>query len=159
MPAGDDEGERGEREVAVGEEGGRDVPRHVVHGHERLAVHERDRLGRLDAHEQRAHQARPLGHRDRGEVGEARPRLLHGGLDDRDDVLDVVARGELRHDPSVRGVDRGLARHDVREDPPAVLDDRGRGLVAGGLDPEDEGHAGYSPAGAEAPASARRLSG
>ena len=71
MPARDDEGDRGQRDLAVGEEGGRDVARHVVHGHERLAVHERDRLGRLQAHEQRAHEARPLGHRDRGEVLEA----------------------------------------------------------------------------------------
>ena len=94
-------------------------------------------LRRLHADEQRADEPRPLRHRDRREVGEARLRFRHRRLDDRHDRLEVVARGELRHDAAVGGVDRGLARDDVREDAPAVLDDRGRGLVAGGLDAED----------------------
>ena len=42
-PAGDDERERGQRQVAVGQERRLEVAGDVVDGHERLAVHERDR--------------------------------------------------------------------------------------------------------------------
>ena len=49
MAAGDDQRDRGQRDVAVGEERRLDVPRDVVHGDERLAVDAGDGLGRLHA--------------------------------------------------------------------------------------------------------------
>ena len=68
MAAGDDEGQRGQGHLAVGQERRLDVAGDVVHGHQRLAVHERDALGRLHADEQRAHQPGPLRHRHRVEL-------------------------------------------------------------------------------------------
>ena len=103
-------------------------------GHQRLAVHERDGLGHLHAHEQRAHEAGPLGHRHRVQVGVAEPRLRHGPRDHRADVLDVVSRRQLRHHAAVRRVDLGLRGDHVGEDAAAVLHHRRRRLVAGRLD-------------------------
>ncbi len=91
MAAGDDEGERGEGDLAVGEERRLHVAGHVVHGDEGEAVHEGDALGRLHAHEERAHEPRPLGHRHGLEIREAHRGLVERGLDHRADVLDVVA--------------------------------------------------------------------
>ncbi len=153
VAARDDERDRRQRDLAVREERGRDVARDVMDRHERLAVDERDRLGGLQPDEQRADEPGPLRHRDRGEVLEPRAGVGHRLLHDGHDRLDVVARGELGHDAAVGRVQLGLARHHVREDAAAVLDDRGSGLVAGGLDPE---HAGRGRAGHRPGATSRR---
>ena len=69
-------------------------------------------------------------------VREVEPRIGHRLRDHGADVLDVMARGQLRHHAAERGVDGRLRRDDAREDASAVFDDRCRGLVAGGLDGE-----------------------
>ena len=51
--------------------------------------------------------------------------------------LDVGPAGELGDDAAVAGVQVDLAGDDRRADGPAVVDDRGRGLVAGRLDAQD----------------------
>src|SRR5205823_4262153 len=47
---------------------------------------------------------------------------------------DVVARGDLRYDAAIAGVNRRLGGHDVREEAAAVGYDAGRRFVAGSLD-------------------------
>jgi hypothetical protein len=108
-----------------------------------------DALGHLHADEERAHQSRPLRHRHRVELREGHPGVGHRLLDHGADVLEVMARGHLRHHAAVEGVQCGLGRHDVREDAASVFDHRRRRLVARGLDGED--------AQAQPSASARRL--
>ena len=71
-------------------------------------------------------------------------RLFERPLDDAADVAHVLARGQLGHDAAPLAMDLGLRRHDIGADAPRVrrlaglLDQRGRGLVAGGLDPEEQ---------------------
>ena len=54
-----------------------------------------------------------------------------------DDELEVAPRRDLGDDAAVARVQLRLRRDDVRADLPLRRDERRRGLVAGGLDPED----------------------
>ena len=65
-------------------------------------------------------------------------RVAEGLVDHLQHGLEVVAGGDLRHDAAVLGVEVELRGDDVRAEVAAVLDDGGGGLVAGGLDAEDE---------------------
>ena len=53
-------------------------------------------------------------------------------------LAEVLAAGELGDDPAVEGVEVDLAGDDGGESLGAVADDGSGGLVAGGLDAEDE---------------------
>jgi hypothetical protein len=90
------------------------------------------------AHQQRSGETRTLGVGDRVQV-----RLLGAGLvqdfaDERDQPPNMVARRELRHDASVRIVQRHLRMQRVREQAAAAVVDSDPGFVAGGLDPKHE---------------------
>ena len=52
----------------MGEKRGLDVTGNVVHGDERLAVHVRQALGKLDPDEQRADEPRSFRDRNRGQI-------------------------------------------------------------------------------------------
>jgi hypothetical protein len=114
-----------------------DVRGEVVDAVQRLAQREGVRLGRRDAHQQRARQPRPGRHGDAVEVAGRDPGVLQGALDGGDHRLQVRAAGDLRHHPAVTGVvvDAGGDGVGQQGVPP---DDADSGLVAGGLDPEDE---------------------
>ena len=72
--------------------------------------------------------------------------------DDRADELEVAARGDLRDDAAVAGVEVGLRGDDGGEHPAVPRDDRSGGLVARRLDAQDH------PVSSRAPASTRRRS-
>ena len=84
---------------------------------QRLAGRRGERLGRADADQQRADQARAAGDRDRVDVVEPDPGLGERRVDDRVDQLEVVARGDLGHDAAEALVRRGLRGDHVRADP------------------------------------------
>jgi hypothetical protein len=107
------------------------------------------RLGGVEADEQ-WRRGRAGGDGDGVEVGRAALRLGEGGLDDGQHGLDVVARGDLRHDAAVAGVDGGLRGDNVGQQAAAVGDDADGGLIAGGLDAEGE-HGGIVAALADLP--------
>ena len=94
-----------------------------------------------DPDEQGADEARSLGDGDPVDVVERGSRVFerapHGG----EQKLEMVARGDLRDDAAVPRVQLGLRRDDVREQPAVVGDERGRGLVAGGLQAQDHAEA------------------
>jgi hypothetical protein len=143
VAARDHQGQRGQRDVGRGQERGLEVPGDVVDADQRFAVDEGDRLRHLQPHQQRAHEARALGDRDRVEGRVVEPGLGHGAAHHGHDVLDVVARRQLGHHPAVGRMDRDLGGDHVREDGAAVGHHRGRGLVAGGLDGQEDGHEGF----------------
>ena len=95
------------------------------------------RFRRADADEQRAGEAGPVRHGDRIQPARAQIRLRQRRLDHRQHRREVLARRHLRHDAAVAVVQRGLRCDHVGEQPVPVLDDGGRGLVAGRFDPED----------------------
>jgi hypothetical protein len=121
----------------------------VVHADERPLVHERERLREIDPDQQRAGQARAVGHRDRVDILDRRSGILERLVEHRHDPAEVRPGGHLRHDASGRRVERGLARDDVRVDPATVLDERDARLVARRFDGEDQwsAHDGISGAG------------
>jgi hypothetical protein len=116
----------------------RDVPAEMVDRDERKPARPREPFRNGETHEQRADEAGPLRHADPRDVVEGRSRLVERGCDDRRDELEMPARRDLGDDPAVPGMEVCLRRHDGGEDPPVVAHERGRRLVAGGLDPEDD---------------------
>ena len=74
--------------------------------------------------------------------------LLQGLGEQRVERLDVRPGGDLGHHAAEPLVQVLLARDQVRPNGEAVLDDRDRGLVAGGLDPQGDHRArGRIPSG------------
>ena len=100
-------------------------------------VADRQRLGDVDADQQRADQARTAGHGHRVEILPAGPGLLEGRLEGGHDPAQLLAGGHLRHDAAGGGVQGHLAGDLVRLDPAAADDDRHAGLVARRLDRQD----------------------
>ena len=68
----------------------------------------------------------------------AMPGVGDRPLNDRNDRGDVLAGGHLGNHATVGRVHQDLRCHHVSKNATAVLDDRGGGLVAGGLNPEDQ---------------------
>ena len=136
-----------------------DVRGEVVDAVERLAEPDRERLGGRDTDEQRAGQAGSAGDGDRVDVVRRDAGRLAGPLDGRDHRLEVRPAGDLGHDAAEPGVLVDAARDRVGQQRVAA-DDPDAGLVAGGLDAEDERFVSHGPilpaALARAGAAARR---
>lgn len=150
-------------------EDGVDVAFEVVDGKEWFAESEGEAFGVGDADKEGTCEAGAAGNSDgveilKAEAGERFGGFGDGGADDGDDVAEVLAGGELRDDAAVVGVEGDLAGDDVREGFGAVANDSGGGLVAGGLDAEDQAGVdrlansmGLLPERSHAPSSASRL--
>ena len=128
----------GQLEVRILEERRVEVGLEVVHPDERHVPHERQRLGRAHADEQRADQTRADGGGDGVDAGVLDAGLDDGLGDDRHDQLDVGAAGDLGHDAAEAGVQIDLARHHRRQHVGAADHDGRRRLVARRLDAEDD---------------------
>ena len=116
---------------------GPDVRLDVMDGHQRLPVHPGPTLGRGDTHEQRPDQARLGGDGDGIDVRRAHAGLVKRLVDDRQDLLEVGAAGELGDDAAVERVHGRLAVDDGGEDVSAAADDGCCGFVAGAFDAEE----------------------
>ena len=107
----------------------------VVHPDPWDPARQREPLCELDPDEERSHEPRSQGDRDRVDLVDVQPcgveRLLHHAWKERD----VCPRRQLGHHAAVLDMDI-LRRHDVREDPP-VFHDRGASVIAGSFDSED----------------------
>jgi hypothetical protein len=114
-----------------------DVGGEVIHPVHRLLGGDRVPLGRGDPDEQRTRQARTGGDGDRVDIREGHPGLgqrpLHGGHD----RFQVGAAGHLGHHAAEPGVLRDAGGQRVGEQG-VPADDTDAGLVAGGLDTEDQ---------------------
>ena len=116
----------------------------MVDAHHGDAPAQRQRLGRGDADQQRADQARPGRDGDGGQVASGDAGLVQGAFDDRRDRLDVGAAGQLGDDPAERGVQVDLAGDDRRAHRVVVVDDGRRRLVARRLDGQQDPAHGVS---------------
>ena len=110
----------------------------VVDRRERQPPRPGERLRRGDADEQRADQAGPRGDGDELDVLERRVREPERLAQHGRDQLEVPARGDLGHDPAEARVQLGLGGDDAGRELAVARDERRGGLVAGGLDPEDQ---------------------
>ena len=112
----------------------------VVDRHERQAPPPRERFRSGQSDEQRADQPRSLRDGDAVDRIEAvfAERLAHDGQHE----LEVVPRRDLRDHPAEPRMQVRLGRDDVGADFPVLGDHRRGGLVARGLDSEDQRAAG-----------------
>ena len=113
----------------------------VVDPDKRPALGRGQRLRGRDADEQRPDQPGPAGDRERVDLVEGRAGVSERRVDDGVDQLEVVARGDLGHDPTEPLVGARLRRDHVRSDRRPV-DDRRAGVVARRLDRQDHAVAG-----------------
>ena len=127
----------------------------MVHADQVGAGGEGHPLGRRHAHEERAHQPRPHGHRHAADVGEADTRLAERLLHQRVERLHVRASGHLGHDATEAFVQVDLGGDEVRAQLEAVFDHGDGGLVARRLDAQRD-HEGRTISGRLAAIEARR---
>ena len=137
---------------------GVDVAFKVIHGDERKVVCKGESLGVGDADQQRTGEAGAGGDGDGVEIGEGNVGLGKRGADDRNDGAKMLAAGELWNDAAIACVGGDLRSDDGGKRARSALDDSRGGLVAGGLDAEDEAGAGhdFSLAAASSHGRARR---
>ena len=122
--------------IAAEQEVRRDVALEVIDRRERQLAGGGERLRRGQADEQRADQARALRRRDQLDLLEADAGVAQRARDDHVDQLEVVARGDLRHDAAEARV-RLLGGDHVRADRPIPVDHRRARVVAARLQRED----------------------
>ena len=144
VAAGDDQHDRGQRQLAVLQDERLDVAGEMMHGDERPSGGRGGGLGERHADQQRSDQAGALRHRNRAEIAPGRFRLAQRAIDDAADVADVLSRRELGHDTAPLLMDRHLRGDDVGPDRPGpgriagFVDDRSGRLVARGFDTQDQ---------------------
>jgi hypothetical protein len=120
------------------------VTREVMDRHQRKAGRRRRRLGERHADQKRSDETGTLRHRHGAQVGPGRLRLVEAALDDATDVANMLARGQLGHDPAPFAMNRHLRGDDVGSRRPrlrrvaGLFDDGGGSLVAGRFDSKDQ---------------------
>ncbi len=90
------------------------MPVDVVDGNQRDAVGKRQRLGKVDPHQQGADQSRMRRDRHGADVGQPGPRRAQRLVRYAADRFDMGAAGYFRHDPAVKSVHVYLGRHNIR---------------------------------------------
>ena len=140
MPPAREQAEKRRLERLRAEVERRDMALQVVDRHERQAPPPRERFRSGQPDEQRADQPRSL--RDGNVVDPLEAGLAERLPDDRQHELEVVPRRDLRYHAAEPRVQVRLGRDDVGADFPVLGDHRRGGLVARGLDSEDQRAAG-----------------
>ena len=134
VPAGDDEAERGELRLRPFDEPVRvDVAFEVVDAEERQFASKGDRLGGVEAHQQRSCEARPARPRDSIDVVQCAARSFERFAHDGRDVAEMLAARDLRDHAAVLRVECYLARHHGRARHPPIDHHRRRRLITRGL--------------------------
>jgi len=108
----------------------------MVDGEDREVTRQRCCLRGRDTNDQAAGKPRSARDSDAIHFIEAAARLAQRQFDDRIDCLSVPAACDLRHDPAVLTMELILTCEDIAFDRVPVDDDRSRGVVARGLDPQ-----------------------
>ena len=131
--------------IGKGELAGVEVAFQVIDRDERNVERQGQRLGRGQADDQGPDQARPRGDGDHPQVAERDSRPAQGLVDHGQHLPDVGSRGDLRNHPAEPLMQAHLRSHHAGEDPrhpdgrrPRPLEHRRPGLVAGGLDGQED---------------------
>lgn len=111
----------------------------MVHADEWYLPRKRQRLGSLHRHQQRPDQPRSPGYRQRRDVIQRDLRLRQRLVDDRNQVLNVMASSDLGNDSTKARMNRRLRGHHIGSNQQAMVgmtvlvlrfDDRAGGLIA-----------------------------
>ena len=108
VAAGDEQRDEWKRRRGRSEQRRQQVAFHVVHADDRLVQREAERIREARADEERAGEPRALRVGDRVDIAHADAGVGEHLRHERQHALDVLARGELRHDAAVRAVQRDL---------------------------------------------------
>ena len=138
VTARDEQRDERERRRGLREKRREQVSLQVMHADHRHAEPVSEPGGDARADEQRARKPRPFGVRDRVHLIESRTRVGEHAPHERQRAADVIARGELRHDAAVFGVQRGLRVNFVREQAARAVVQRDACLIAGGFDSQHQ---------------------
>ena len=130
-------GRRLRRLAAQPQERREEMRLHVMHTVELAAQTVGEALAQRETDEQRADETGAARRGDGVDLGEAHSGARERGLEDRGPVPQVLAGRDLGHDSAVRQV-RELARHHRGEHAAVAVDDRAGGVVARGLDAQDQ---------------------
>ena len=117
-------------EIGSREHPGVDVTPQVIDARQGFGPRGGQALPDADAHQQASDEARATRHREEVDVVRRGARILKRQLEEARQSLEMVPRGELRHDTTELFVQGDLGMDDVGQDLAAVLDHRDRGLVA-----------------------------
>jgi len=128
------EGHHGELGSGIGQPRSREMTVDVVHREERQTPAPCDRLGRLDAYQQRAYETRTHGHGHSTQVVERASALAEGLRHHRRHPLHMGAAGDLGDHAAIPFVDRVLRVGHRREHPSFRTEDRGGRIVTRRLD-------------------------
>ena len=109
----------------------------MVDAHQRFSRRERQALHAVDAGQQRADQARALGHRQGIHFLQAHARFPQRLVHHPVAGFHMSPAGNLRHHAAVEFMQVDLAEHHVAQDLPAVFNHSRRGFIAAGLQGED----------------------
>ena len=111
----------------------------MIHRDQRLLFGKGESLRVSHSHQQRSGKSWTLRHRDRVNARVSLLRLLQREPHHGDDAAQVLARGDLRNHPAEALVRGDLREDNVREQLCPAAHHRGCGLVARGLDSQDDG--------------------
>jgi len=146
----DEQGDERRGEVGVLHGRREEMPLHVMHPDQGPGSRVRERFRVQDADQERAHEPRSLGDGDRVHGAPVDARLREGPLHDGGEGGEVRAAGQLGDHAAEHAVhvlrQDDEARELRRPSRPVAHEHRGRGLVAGGLDPQDDVSHGRSSA-------------
>ena len=145
VPPGDDEPDEALGQGAVHQLVDRQVPDDVVDAVDRPAQGRGQGLGGADAHGERADEAGAGAHGDGVDLAQVHSGRLQGGVEGGDEGLQVGARGDLGDDAAEAGVLVHGGGDDVAEEL-AAAHEGDAGLVAGGLDAQNQRFAHERPA-------------
>ena len=109
----------------------------VVDGDEGKSARNGQGLGRHHPDHDTADQPGPAGRRNTVQRAQLNIGLVQCLANDAVEIIEMGARGDLRHDAAIGPVFVELAEHDVRQNGAVVGDNRGGGLVAAGFDTQD----------------------
>ena len=134
MTAGNHERHQRENGRLFAQQSGGDVPFQVIHADQGFARDVGQRLGDADAHQQGAHQSRPVGDGDAVDFIQRRSGLGQRAADQGKYFVEVQSRGDLGDNSAITGVVLHLRPNLGGENFPSVPEHRAGGLVAGTLD-------------------------
>ena len=148
VPSRHDDSQVGEGDMLPRQRRGLQVRLQVIDADQRDIPGPGQSLGGGHSDQQRPDEPRSVSDRNRGNLRGRDARFAQALLDHRGQGLDVGPAGDLRDDAAVGSVELGLGADDLGEEvrghgirgrvSRAGGDDRGGGLVAGGLDAQDD---------------------
>jgi len=109
----------------------------VIDAHDRHAPGQTEALGRREAHRETGREPGTVGHGDPGHLLWSHRR--QGALQQRTEMLQVLAAGEIGHDAAVGSMQDDLAVHPFTGDSGCGIKDGDCRLVAGTFEGEDHG--------------------